>query len=265
MKISTTPSHTNAFSLLELSIVLVIIGLLVGGVLSGQSLIRSAELRTVSSEYTRFTTAIGAFRDKYFALPGDMSNATSFWTTGTGNGDGDGLIENHGTLTSNEISTFWVDLAFAGLIEGSYTNLGGTALTGGTHVPRAKLNNANWDVAQIGTVSIAGVSTPGAGVTAPNVATFFAGTYGNVFLFGSGTDALLPVGVLKADEAWNIDTKLDDARPDTGSVLTLESQGVTAGTGCSSITGALTALAASSYSLSNPAGSVCSLVFKTGY
>ena len=71
-------SHISAFSLVELSIVLVILGLLVGGVLSGQSLIRAAELRSVTTEYSRYTTAISSFRDKYFALPGDMSNATSF-------------------------------------------------------------------------------------------------------------------------------------------------------------------------------------------
>ena len=69
----------GGFSLLELSIVLVILGLLAGGVLSGKSLIRAAELRTIGTERDRFRTAMYAFRDKYFMLPGDISNATSFW------------------------------------------------------------------------------------------------------------------------------------------------------------------------------------------
>ena len=69
----------SAFSLVELSIVLVILGLLTGGILSGQSLIRAAELRSVTTEYSRYTAATYSFRDKYFALPGDMSNAESFW------------------------------------------------------------------------------------------------------------------------------------------------------------------------------------------
>ena len=71
--------NKKAFSLVELSIVLVILGLLVGGILSGQSLIRAAQLRSVTADYTRFVTAVNTFRDKYFALPGDMTNAQSVW------------------------------------------------------------------------------------------------------------------------------------------------------------------------------------------
>ncbi|MBN9993879.1 prepilin-type N-terminal cleavage/methylation domain-containing protein, partial [Listeria monocytogenes] len=67
------------FSLIELSIVLVILGLLTGGILAGQSLIRAAELRSVGEEYQKNRTAVATFRDKYFAIPGDMTNATSFW------------------------------------------------------------------------------------------------------------------------------------------------------------------------------------------
>ena len=68
-----------AFSLVELSIVLVILGLLTGGILTGQNLIRAAELRSVVTEFQTYQTAVMTFRDKYFALPGDMTNATDFW------------------------------------------------------------------------------------------------------------------------------------------------------------------------------------------
>ena len=259
MKTTLVLSRQHAFSLVELSIVLVILGLLVGGVLSGQSLIRAAELRSASTEYSRFTTAIGTFRDKYFALPGDMNNAVSFWlNVDTGNGDGDGLIEStataigaSGALTSNEISNFWIHLAKAGLVEGSYTAIANTTLTAGTNNPRARLNNAAWNVGTLGTVL--NTST-----------TYFEGTYGNVFYFGSGTAAATPGAVLKPEEAWNMDTKMDDGLPHTGTVTSLESQGLTAGTACSSITAAATTLAASTYSLSNSSSS-CSLVLKTGY
>lgn len=135
-------SHVSAFSLVELSIVLVILGLLVGGVLSGQSLIRAAELRSVTSEYSKWHSAAHAFRDKYFALPGDMPNATAFWGAldidgnglgsncrgessglATCNGDGDGAICQSGTCTSQtyEAMLFWKHLANAGLIEGTYS------------------------------------------------------------------------------------------------------------------------------------------------
>ena len=73
----------NGFSLVELSIVLVILGLLTGGILGGQALIRAAELRAATTESQRYLAAINSFRDKYFALPGDMAIATRFWGVST--------------------------------------------------------------------------------------------------------------------------------------------------------------------------------------
>ncbi len=69
----------HGFSLVELSIVLVILGLLTGGILAGKSLMRASELRAVSTEYQRYLTAAQSFRGKYFELPGDFSKAQSFW------------------------------------------------------------------------------------------------------------------------------------------------------------------------------------------
>jgi prepilin-type N-terminal cleavage/methylation domain-containing protein len=69
------------FTLIELSIVLVIIGLIVGGILTGQELIKSATVRSEVSELENIETAIYAFRDKYGGLPGDLSNATAFFGT----------------------------------------------------------------------------------------------------------------------------------------------------------------------------------------
>lgn len=254
----------SAFSLVELAIVLVILGLLVGGVLSGQALIRSAELRAVTTEYQRYMAAVGAFRDKYLGLPGDLSNGTSFWAA-AGQGDGDGLIENTAAAGTNEISQFWLHLQNAQLIEGAYTAAANTTLTAVTNVPRSRMSTASWNVAYLGTIANAGTGSPVAGATVPAASTFFANTYNNVLLYGGGTNALLPTGVLKAEEAWNIDTKMDDGRPDIGSVTTLESQGEDDNSRCSNIDSATGALAASSFVLTNTASSVCSLVFKTGF
>lgn len=133
----------SGFSLVELSIVLVILGLLTGGILGGQSLIRAAELRSVATDVSKYRSASYAFRDKYFGLPGDFTRATSFWgnaTTGTSggectapesdagtgtqtcNGDGNGLIGNASTVgqRNSESFRFWQHLANAGLIEGQY-------------------------------------------------------------------------------------------------------------------------------------------------
>lgn len=253
----------KGFSLVELSIVLVILGLLVGGVLTGQSLIRAAELRSVTTEFTRYTTAMGSFRDKYFALPGDMTNATSFWNAaatcpgvaatavaGACNGDGNGLMTN-GAATSNEIFGAWEQLAFAGLIEGSFTGNSGDATAAGfttiigTNIPRSKLSNVGWFLFGWGNITIAD----------PNL---FDGNYGNAIQLNGPPP-------LKPEEAWNIDTKLDDGRPATGSVVSNENQGGTGTTNCSNLAASTTvSLTASVYSLANT-GNLCTLTFKTGY
>jgi prepilin-type N-terminal cleavage/methylation domain-containing protein len=117
----------RGFTLVELSIVLVILGLLVGGVLAGQSLIRSAELRKATETIASYQVAIHAFRDKYFALPGDITNAASFWpdcTDGNGslcNGNGDGSIDYWtGSVTNEEPARVFEHLSRAGLIKGQY-------------------------------------------------------------------------------------------------------------------------------------------------
>lgn len=215
----------KGFSLVELSIVLVILGLLVGGILAGQSLIRAAELRAVSTEYQRYLTAFHAFRDKYFALPGDMTNATAFWgkdnaqctahtgttaTPGTCNGDGNGQIAvgAAGAATS-EMFRIWQHLALAGLIEGTYTGNAGPDtqfdVVAGTNAPRSKLNRGSWLVRNYFTNFSDG--------------TLLQNFYGNWGQFGN--DAAVDNGdpVLRPEEAWNIDTKLDDGKPGTGSVV----------------------------------------------
>lgn len=217
----------RGFSLVELSIVLVILGLLVGGVLSGQSLIRAAELRAVSSEYSRYNAAVHAFRDKYFALPGDMNNATRFWgrmnanadcvtssssavaSTGACDGNSNGAIDYPAAPSqSGEMYQFWRELALAGLIEGTFTGLdgGSNPQLAGVNVPKSRLSNAAWYVNY--NIGFAGDANA------------YAGSYLNFFGFGSAISGGPYDGVvLKPEEAWNIDTKLDDGKPGTGKLL----------------------------------------------
>jgi prepilin-type N-terminal cleavage/methylation domain-containing protein len=221
-----------AFSLVELSIVLVILGLLVGGVLSGQSLIRAAELRSNIADMSRHQAAFQSFRDKYFALPGDMANATQFWgtdtvsacsttpvagdrvgKTATCDGNGNGQIQ-QAAPASPEMFRVWQHLANAGLIEGSYTGVAGTFSAQdhdpGINAPALKGGNSfGVSVYYLGSLP-AGYAT----------AYLFEGDYGNAFGYGycNGYDCVSPG--IKPEDAWNIDTKLDDGKPGTGKIIT---------------------------------------------
>jgi prepilin-type N-terminal cleavage/methylation domain-containing protein len=73
-------NYKHGFTLIELSIVIVIIGLIVAGVVSGQSLITQAKLRSVASEYNKYDSATNTFYLEYNALQGDMSNAWEFFS-----------------------------------------------------------------------------------------------------------------------------------------------------------------------------------------
>ncbi|MES2983805.1 MAG: prepilin-type N-terminal cleavage/methylation domain-containing protein [Pseudomonadota bacterium] len=204
----------NAFSLVELSIVLVILGLLVGGVLAGKSLIRAAEIRSITTEAQRYATAIYSFREKYFFLPGDIPNATQLWQTATVcpgtsaepstdsktcNGNGDGFV---GQLASTIYERFrlWQHLANAGLIEGTYTGVPGSA--GNNHV-------------------VIGQNTPTARLTPAGWAVLSNATVGNWMQFGVGQVAVNGSNLLAAitpEEAWNVDTKMDDGNPGVGKI-----------------------------------------------
>lgn len=205
----------RGLSLVELSIVLVILGLLTGGILAGQSLIRASELRAVSTEYGKYVGATQAFRDKYFALPGDMANAQSFWgiqdptpatcktTTSTSaltcNGDGDGIIAST-AVGSDERMRFWQHLANAGLIEGQYTGV--YVSFAANEEPSSKFGNGTWYAVTYGNVMAA--------------TTKFAGNYGHTFTISSRPS---PYDIFSPEEAWNVDTKMDDGLPGTGRVI----------------------------------------------
>ncbi len=259
-----TRTRRKAFSLVELSIVLVILGLLTGGILAGQSLIRAAELRSVSTDYQRYRAAMFAFRDKYFALPGDMNNATAFWgaqnatpatcqTTAsssalTCDGNGDNSIGDSSAYY--ERFRFWQHLANAGLIEGQYNGVSGSGsaydATIGTNVPRSRIANA-------------GFSVIGKGTAPTGDANFFPGYFGNILTFGAKRVNDITVDpILKPEEAWNIDSKLDDGLPGTGFVQSMISTAAVA-PGCTT-----TAVSSTSTYALNSTGTLCNLILKTG-
>jgi len=211
--------QTRGFTLLELSIVLVIIGLLIGGVFAGQSLIHTAQLNAMVSEFNRYQMATQNFKQQYQALPGDMNNATAIWGSagGTGsdtvcqaiasttaltcNGNGDGVI---GTSVSvnDERYRFWQHLANAKMIEGAYTGAN-AGVAPGVDVPASRFGaNAGWYL-QIAS------SYNGGSAYAFNTD---YGT-GHMLRLDNGSSTVTP------KDAWIIDKKYDDGKPGMGNVL----------------------------------------------
>ncbi len=118
-------SQQEGFTLIEIAIVLVIIGLLLGGVLKGQELINSARVRALNNTTDGITAAWFSFQDRYRAFPGDYLDARSVVNlaangVGVNGGDGNGRVD-----TGNERARVWTHLEAAGYITGGYD---GTAI-----------------------------------------------------------------------------------------------------------------------------------------
>jgi prepilin-type N-terminal cleavage/methylation domain-containing protein len=120
-------SQQSGFTLVEIAIVLVIIGLLLGGILKGQELINSAKVKNLANDFRVIPTYVYAYQDKYRAIPGDQTQAildTQFTPAGTasagtggtlGNGVIDGAWDATGTIES---SVFWQHVRLANLAAG---------------------------------------------------------------------------------------------------------------------------------------------------
>ena len=230
MALHHNPKLRTGFSLVELAIVLVILGLLVGGILTGKTLIHASELRTISTQYNNYYAATRAFRDKYFALPGDMTNATSFWGEAdavpaicvftastdarTCNGNGNNKIGS--VISLAEGYRAWQHLANAGLVEGRYDGV--NALTSS---PQGKITRNYWFMIDLGSLT----SETG----------YFDGQYDNSLIYaGPPSGGPLPFGVnLTATDVWNIDSKMDDGKPDIGKVVMVGGTGTGGLSDCS--------------------------------
>ena len=112
----------KGFTLVEIAIVLVIIGLLLGGILKGQEMITQAKIKNVIADVTGVSAAMYGYQDRYRALPGDDKAATTRWTglPANGAGAGNGVIEGtYASLTATDESRlFWDHLRRAGFVGG---------------------------------------------------------------------------------------------------------------------------------------------------
>ncbi len=195
------------FTLVELAVVLVIIALIIGGIMVGQEMLRSAQLNSIGTDAARIRTAVASFRLKYNYWPGDMPNASSYWTqssacpggtTGTCDGNGDGRIDGDGLWTSySESYRVWQHLALSKIMP--------SAMTG---IPAS-------------TTVAASAAIPGVNEIAHSLDGFYAIAYASdslhdgmkIGMWGS-TSA---TSATSAADARVIDMKIDDGSPLTGS------------------------------------------------
>ena len=126
-------SQQQGFTLVEIAIVLVIIGLLLGGVMKGQELINSAKVKNLSNDFRNFSSAVYAYQDRFRALPGDDRAADTHVAGGTnagtpatcGAGGASACIGNaringawNSTTQTDETYLFWQHVRLAGLVTG---------------------------------------------------------------------------------------------------------------------------------------------------
>lgn len=222
--------HRSAFTLIELSIVLVIIGLIVGGVLVGRDLINAANVRAQLSQIEKYQQAINTFRGKYGYLPGDMPNhaASQFGfitrtSTTQGEGNGDGVVTGRlyvcdtGCPFQNEPGVFWVDLSTAQLVDGNFSTatmasswpyVAGTTID--RYIPKAKIK---------GHVYVSGGGYSGwydSSLDGSDGKSYF--TVSDITGVNSGGQPY-EVPSLTVIQAYNIDKKADDGLPQFGRII----------------------------------------------
>lgn len=203
------PNPKKGFTLVELSIVLVIIGLLIGGILAAQSMITTTKIQAFARQVGQFDAAVVNFTDKFGGLPGDVDPAIG----GTA-GNGDGIIADGTVATwTGEIANFWVMLQTSGFKsdDGSVYVTTGITTAVGLNSDRAPQGKAGTNVGIFAAGSSAATSL-GGGIANGYVA---AGCN----KAGSAADTLACAEGFNTPDAIAIDTKLDDGVGTTGNVV----------------------------------------------
>lgn len=211
MTLDTTKKASHGFTLIELSIVLVIIGLIVGGVLVGQDLIKAAELRAAVGQIEKYDAATNTFRTKYNGLPGDIASPANFGLTAEGiggasdTGDNDAAIEasaDDADQFDSEAAAFFRHMFQANLIQENITV-------------------TDFDTADIDSATgLLPASKLGRGVQVAVRSHSGTNYYFLIAQSGitNGAFTLTNGSALPVIDAYNIDSKMDDGNPSLGKV-----------------------------------------------
>ena len=238
--------NKRGFSLVELSIVILIIGLLVAGISSGTKLIQQAELRSIISEFEEIQVAYKTFQATYDAIPGDMGDASVFFpncasTAGAGilncDGNGDGYVSFNmgnswdGANVGDEPAKAFRHLNQSGIYDkgGStqltdgYSSFGSFALDG-YHAKSDALTGGYYIIVTVDGGGTGG-STIGAGVIYSSGGSDLSSSFPNltnaVYLFEEQQGGVNPGGRGKMDAftAFQIDKKIDDGTTSGGNAI----------------------------------------------
>lgn len=191
----------KGFTLVEIAVVLVIIGLLLGGVLKGQELISSARVRNLADQQAGIQAAYYGFQDRYRATPGDMPAAAASDAIGetiNAGGNGDGALEDPSDSEWLELSGVWEQLSKAGFIQGSYDGTADDSTAPTTD--EAPINVFN-------------------GIVVLGRHSGYYDSTGDVGTRASAARLVLTMGQnVPVDIARELDVKVDDGRPRTGTL-----------------------------------------------
>lgn len=230
----------TGFTLIEISIVLVIIGLIVGGILTGSDLIKQSQIRATISQIASYNSAAYTFKTKYSNyLPGDIpepaASGFGFSARGTdkGEGDGDGFLSGTSTATADnnwgsvqatgETPMFWADLSRAGLIPETFSTAQPNVKPTSTittaqianYLPKAKMGGNNY--VYVYSLQVPSSAVAGGFISSPilkNVNYFGFSVISEISQWGVTTAN----AGLTVTEAYNIDQKYDDGLPASGSI-----------------------------------------------
>lgn len=200
--------NQNGFTLVELSIVLVIIGLLIGGILVAQTMIDSASVQKFTRQIQQYDVALEQFEERYNCIPGDCSNFYS-------SGDDDGVVEdgsNQDNSFTGEVAYFWENLSEGISLDETYTNSVSSGIDFGVNVPEAAIGD-DGGVLFINVVDV----EAGGGHLGENVYAILTLEGANAANLNQQTSVAEPVSV---QDSIAFDKKIDDGVPNSGNVIT---------------------------------------------